>query len=563
VRTLCFLLSSLALCPSALAQDACLGDAQPRAGGSVEERYRAARADYEAQRHANAAATFRALALDHADHEIGPYAASLYLDSLNSLHNAGNRACADAIAAAIDPLSSRYCGSSRNEELCRALAELGCQLPRLRSEALAAERRFREAAELLAQLARNTSCGRLDEVLFNAGLYYEAAGLRGHAIRVRTILISNFPDSRLAKIAQFRVGADHHAMANYAQAAGAYEAFARRYPGEDGSQCSDEQRRTGTCPVALTALETATFFRLGLGDLEAVRENVALFERNYRVRNPEATQRVALAYASALERAERWTELRSASVSFLRMYRAAPPDLALRAQSLAARAEEELGQRQAAAPYHEAIVRGYEDVVRAIERESAGDDDRALRIARVRDIAGRSMFRRTDEAAEALLAREAPAPSGDVARWAERSLAPWLTQQSESIRAISPDLERIASLEIPEWQIAAAERLGAIELHFASEVERAIAALPEEARAPLRTMFEPFRRRARERYEYCAITSVRVRWPSEPSARCHAALTELDPANFPPGPFELLGDYIPERPEAEPLLPLDPSLGDR
>ncbi len=541
-------------CNDAAAQDACLGDAQATTTGTLEERFSAARAAYDGGNHREAAVLFRQLALEHSDYPLGEPAASLYLDSLNRLFQAGNAACAETIAAAIDPLNARYCVGvdlgtrgttprTPREELCRTSATLYCDLARLRTETLARERRYFEAHTELVRLAReHTECGRVDEMLYNAALYAQAARQPARAVPVFEILVRNFPQSALAKRAIFLLGATHHGLAQYEQAAAWYERFAREFPGEEGQSCSEEQRRSRTCPIAHEVLQNAIFFRLGLGQIDVAIDAARTFERNYARRMPDETASVAFSILSAYERTERWRELAAESERVLAAYPNARPEIALRARLLAALGHRALGRARAGEPHLAAIVEAWRGgVLERIPRASESPDA-ALALARAKDVIARAIYLRSDAAATALLSSSLAPPRSDAARWTTQTFASWITEQERALDALRGELERVAPLEIPEWQIAASERIGSIEAHIADQISVAMAALPESSRQPLELAFDRYRRRALDRYGYCATVAIRVRWPSEASRRCNEALSRLDPRAHPIGPFELLGE---------------------
>src|SRR5690606_38814660 len=267
-------------------------------------------------------------------------------------------------------------------DLCRVLDQLRCDTLRLQAEAAQRERRYTDAAQTYVRIAReHRECGRLDEVLYNAAINYEAARLLGRAIRVRTILIQNFPESELAKRAVYLVGANYHALAIYNQAAEWYERFARQFPGEDGSRCTDEQRNTNTCPIAHEALQNAVFFRLGLGQVEEALEDARLFERNYRQRMPRETSQVVFSLGSIYERANDWNRVFAHYRNWLRDYgRRGLPHEVIRANVQMGRAQWELERRDEARRHFEAAVREWQRDAgqRIASLEGVSDEDRAL-----------------------------------------------------------------------------------------------------------------------------------------------------------------------------------------
>ena len=89
---------------------------------------------------------------------------------------------------------------SEHDGLCGPLEQLRCDIQRKKAETHQAKKEFRDAAYTYVNLFRKyPECGKLDEVLYNAALNFEAAKLIGRAIKVRTVLIEKFPESPLGQ----------------------------------------------------------------------------------------------------------------------------------------------------------------------------------------------------------------------------------------------------------------------------------------------------------------------------------------------------------------------------
>ena len=265
-------------------------------------KYRQARIYYEANQYEEAAVLFKDIAFNHRDTELAEYAANLYLDSLNVLGSQREPNRTGVLAGDREQHRSdaghvllRQRGVDEHPDLCGVLTTLKCNVMRKTAEAYGNNEQHKRAAATYVRIfRRHQACAEedgfaMDEVLYNAAIHFEAARLLGRAIQVRNVLIDRFPESQYAKRAIFLVGANFHALAFYEQAATYYERFASRFPGEDGSDCSDEDREAGTCAIAHEALQNAVFFRIGLGDTDKAREDARLFERSYRRRLPRET----------------------------------------------------------------------------------------------------------------------------------------------------------------------------------------------------------------------------------------------------------------------------------
>lgn len=536
-------------------------------------KYRRARIYYESNRYEEAAVLFRDIAWNHRDSELAEYAANLYLDSLNILGTKWQRSqCITEISDSIEPMSGMYCANQgqrdTHPELCEVLSQLRCDTLRLSAEAANRERRYTDAAQILVGIARDHGeCGRLDEVLYNAALNYEAARLLGRAIRVRTVLIRNFPESELSKRAIYLVGANYHALAIYNQAAEWYERFAREFPGEDGSGCTDAQRSSGTCPIAHEALQNAVFFRLGLGEQDAAVEDARLFERSYRRRMPRETSQVMFSIGSIYERAEDWNRVFSHYRGWLREYgRRALPHEVIQANVQLGRAKWELDDKNDAKRYFETATREWQrNAGEAIAGlEGVSDEDKTLYLARAKNATSEALFYLAEYKYADFRAIRFPRFSGGrslqrVQRWAENDFAQWLVEKRQALVSAEEAYNLIAQLEIPEWQIAGAARVGEMYRSFMEQIRSA--PIPEEIEndpelygiyvGALEGAAEPLHAQAMDKFEFCLTTATRVRWFNEFSQQCEQELNTLDPARFPMA-AELRGEatYVQHEPAA-------------
>ncbi|MGD8318745.1 MAG: tetratricopeptide repeat protein, partial [Myxococcales bacterium] len=317
-------------------------------------KYRRARIYYEANRFEEAAVLFRDIAFNHKDSDLAEYAANLYLDCLNVLGTqiAEPRvACVHELSASIDPMSASFCGteqlSEEHPDLCGTLGTLQCQVRRKEAETYQKTGEFKKAAATYVRIfRRHEECGEMDEVLYNAAINFEAAHLLGRAIQVRTVLVERYPESPLSKKAVYLIGQNFQALAYYEQAAKYYEQFARKFPGEDGTRCSAEDKESGICPNAIEGLEQATFFRIGLGDDKTAVEDAELFARNYRRKLPRQTSQVMFSIGSIYERQKRWFEVISHYRDYLSKYsRVGMPHQVIEANTAIGRAFWELNKK--------------------------------------------------------------------------------------------------------------------------------------------------------------------------------------------------------------------------
>lgn len=551
-------------------------------GERATVQYRLGRVYYEARHFEEASVAFRAVALEHAESELGPIAANLHLDALNAIYRReGRESCVTSLRADVGPFRDLYCAtpeaSDTHTDLCPVLAELECEVLRLDAEALAHQGAHARAARSYVALARDhAACGRRDEMLWNAAIEYEAARLVGRAIQVRQALVEGIPGP-LADRAVYLVGASYHALAIYGSAADWYERFAREHPDADGSACSEADRAGNLCAIAYVGLENAVFFRLGLGETDRAIEDAALYARSFGRSRPRETAEVVFSIGSVYEGRRDGPRLIAHYRAFLRDHaRAAPPHLVLAAEVAMGRAELAGGRPDRAAPHFRAAVSAWEQGGEAAIASASGtEEEHALWLARARDSVSEARFALAEERFEAFRAIHFPRFTGQrtlaaVMRWSSGELGPWLTRRFAALHAAEEAYDEIAPLAIPEWQIAAAERVGEMyrtivddvrsapvpaeiedddELYgiYATTLERVLdgssagadrawdtpddvvctptSTEPSCTGAPLRQATEHFR--------YCLTLATRVRWFDDRSAQCERELHAMDAATYP------------------------------
>ncbi len=477
-----------------------------------------------------------------------------------------NVACIQEIGESIDPLWGFYCNSEENvdmhAELCEVLERLRCGVMRKEAEALQQNEQWRGAARMYVRIYRRfarqpEACAGgseeanvgMDEVLWNAAINFEAARLLGRAIRVRKVLIDRFPESDLSKRALFLIGANYHALAIYGQAADYYEQFARRFPGEDGSDCTDEDREAKTCAIAHEALQNAVFFRLGLGEEEKAIEDARLFERNYRRRLPRETSQVIFSLGSIFKRQQNWSKVIDHYRGFLRSYRRqALPHQLVKANVEIGNAHWETDDRRRARGFYETALRAFRGgAVESIQGLSdVSDNEKARWVIEAKDAASEALFHLAEYKFEEFKRIRFPQLRGAttmerVNNWAQEDFMPWVNTKREALLAAQAEYEKIAELEIPRWEIAAAARIGVMWRSFVDEFRDA--PIPDEIQedrelfdiyvGALDEQSEPFQQQAIDKFEFCLITATRVRWFNEFSQTCELELNGLNPAEYP------------------------------
>lgn len=520
-------------------------------------KYRRARIYYEANHFEEAAVIFKDIAWNHRDSDLSVYAANLYLDSLNVMSTQlepKKPQCLEDLKESIDPLFGFYCSTpdklEENDELCSVLQQLRCDVLRKQAEVQQESEQYEAAASTYVSIVKKyRECGKLDEVLYNAAINYEAAKLLGKAINARKILIRNFPQSDLAKKAVFLIGANFHALAIYSQAAEYYEQFAREFPNEDGKRCTDKDVENGTCAIAHEALQNAVFFRLGLGQEDKAIEDAKLFERNYKRKLPLETSQVIFSLGTIYKRQKAWTDVVNHYKKFLSDYgRKALPNQVIKANVEIAMAFWNARDRNKAQKYFEDAIkawnRGAENTINTAQ--NVDDAQKAAWLLEAKDAASEAFFHLAEYKFAEFKRIGFPElrggrDMGAVNKWAEKKFKPWVMEKQKAALVAQKEYEKIAGLQVPRWEIAAAARIGEMWRTFVDEfrdapVPREIERDPELYDiyvGALDEQSEAFVQRAKGAFEFCLITSTRVRWFNKWSQQCERELFGLDPQNYP------------------------------
>ena len=528
-------------------------------------KYREARIYYESNHYEEAAVLFRDIALNNTDSDLAEYAANLYLDSLNvmgAMREPHRLSCILEIKDNIEPLFAAYCSTAEkladHETLCGTLQQLRCDVLRKEAEGLQEQQNYKRAASTYVRIFRRfQECGRLDEVLYNAALNFEAAHLLGRAIQVRKVLITRYADSEWAKRAVYLVGANFHALAFYDQAADYYEQFARRFPGEDGHGCTDAEREGGTCAIASEALQNAVFFRLGLNQPDKAEADVALFARNYKRSLPRQTSEVVFALGSIYERAESWSRVIEHYNRYLRDYRrTAMPHQLISANLKIAMAYWSLDRKDDAKRFFEAAAHAWEGTPEAINALDGTQGEKVAWLREAVDSTAQSLFYLAEYKFAEFQTIHFPRYSGGrsldrVNQWAQTEFMAWIQAKQTALQATETEYNKVAALRVPvtdavtlespPWQIAAAARIGQMYISIIDAVQDA--PVPEEIEADPELYdiyvdafdgpLEPVRVQAISKFEFCLRTATNVRWFNEYSTICESELNRLNPRQYP------------------------------
>jgi tetratricopeptide (TPR) repeat protein len=544
-------------------------------------KYRRARIYYETNHFAEAAVLFKDIAFNHAKSELAVFAANLNLDSLNVIgtYSEPPRAqCYDEMNDSIEPLFNVYCKTAEtreaNAELCDVIEQLRCDLLRKKAEALQGGQEYKKAAQLYVRIFRKyRECGKLDEVLFNASINFEAARLLGRAIKVRRVLIEQYPESEWTKRAYYLIGANFHALAMYDMAADYYEKFAEKYAGELGEKCTDAEKKAGTCTNAKEALQNATFFRLGLGDEEKATADAKLFEKSYRKKFPLETSQVHYSIGSIYERTADWPKVISHYTSFLKQFgKAAMPHEVIQANVNVGRAylnllppekreakggdKAQLANQAKAFPYFQDALDEWQSSKDSFGSLPVPDDQKERYVALAKIGAAESLFNLADKDFNKFAAIGFPVfkakstKNGEEKKkdlqekfgtWMQQDFVKWMGDKAKALETAQKAYESIAELKVPQWDIASATRVGDMYLSFVNDFRDAPVPPVLEGDEELVSIYyqgldeasKPWVDKAKNAYEFCLITATKVRWFNQYMTRCEEELFKLDPREYP------------------------------
>jgi TolA-binding protein len=227
--------------------------------------YREAYINYDYNHFDRAEALFRQIVDRFPKHQLASFAANLYLDSLNA------QGKTEELGVAVRDFLERPALGNDSELVSQMLSLLSDVLEQ---EARDQERRGdpKECGRSFAAAAETwPSHERHAQRLWNAAQCFQNAHLIGQALKLWQALRKDHPRDALAQQALFREGAGYHQLAYYEKAADAYEAFAKKFPGE---------------PQAVGALGNAIAFREGLDEGDQAIGDMRSFVSFYGGRKP-------------------------------------------------------------------------------------------------------------------------------------------------------------------------------------------------------------------------------------------------------------------------------------
>lgn len=571
----------------------------------VRIKYRRARIHYVANHWEEAAVLFRDIALNHSEDDLAPYAANQYLDCVNAIArlNRDRRIpCRDELAESVDAFLSNQ-NLMRDEDFQDQVTQLQCGILWQQAEARTEAERFREAADLFVRIyteyhdeCRQIGTHDICEVLYNAAINYESDYRIGPAIQIRRRLFAECGDnseyaeahngkaSPWAKRAVYQIGGNYHAIAAYTKAAQYYEQFAKRYSGEE---------------EAPEALQNATVFRIGLGQDEKAIDNMRTFEKSYGRRREFKSQTATVVFSigTIYMRRESWGDAAKHYNSFLKRYgRDASADELVQARAnlgFALWKQGEKVQARAIKEFRKAIGiadrgRNKGETVKARlarYQNQMGDvpeEQVSKRLWNMVDAVAKSRFYIAEEAYQSFLEVSFPnfradrtmpnkikswwsskSPDArqemqqlrflpaDIRRekvgsiqfqfWVEKSFTSWRERKDERRATAEKLYLAVVDEDVPEWEIAAAARLGDMYQQFMKALYDAPLdpsikgdqELVDIYRDALDQAAEPYRKSAITAFQHCIAEATRNTWFNEWSRSCEVQLNKLDPRSYP------------------------------
>jgi hypothetical protein len=117
----------------------------------------------------------------------------------------------------------------------------------------------------------------------------------------------------------------------------------------------------------------------------------------------------------------------------------------------------------------------------------------------------------------------------------------WMGEKAKALDVAQKAYETITELKVPQWEIAAATRVGDMYLSFVNDFRDAPVPPALEGDDELVDIYyqgldeasRPWVEKAKGAYEFCLITATKVRWFNEFMTRCETELFKLDPRAYP------------------------------
>lgn len=522
-------------------------------------RYQESRKHLEENRFDAAAAGFRELALKHSDMDIGALSVPLYFEAISKQITSSAEAPLNEASGTAAELHDIYCvqrKGSADKELCGKITRIHCDLVRLSAEKLIKKSdqggkdqrdNAGAAGDLYFSLVRlyggteeqlrGASCGRMDEILYNAGTSYRSAGRAFEGLKAFQLLADSkkaFPGSALVSKAAYEAGNISLTLGEFADAAGHFERYAKESPAD--------QR-------ASEALSDALILRLGLSEGDRAEEDAALFQKLFGAKQAARSANISLALGMHhIERSNFQSAERQLSKSISLIDKSGTLTVALQAHAALGRAYSELKKETDADKQYQFILSAFRDPFQAVKRitsQEPGSSDRQL--GKALTALGEAHFYFAEKERAKANGEKLPLPKGGKSALSTypRDLQPVLLRRRAAIENAEKAYLKVLDIQPmppPKWVVASGSRVADMWADLAAELKSIGLAMkkefkPDEGKAVYEQFIDasmPWFERAKRASKTCLDYSVKFAHFSEYSKRCEAWLTANVPKEVPP-----------------------------
>ncbi len=330
----------------------------------------------------------------------------------------------------------------------------------------------------------------------------------------------------LAVLSLFDQGVKLRDVAEYAQAADAFERFARESP-------TDES--------APRALSDAIVLRLGLGDDRKADEDAEQYLKAYATRREDAAK-VALAIVLHASEKDDWAKVERDGAQKMAVIERGPLPLVMVAHAVMGRAfARHPGDARASREY--ARVRAMGEHAPPPPSDSEG----LRQWAKGADAFAEALVFAADEKRDATTWSAFPAyGGGDVDGWIQNEVQPWITARIAAIRTLSDAYEKVVDMQPvppPRWAVTASARVAQLRTRTWDEM---FARATKSTKPKLEIAARPLE--AKPAALACVALSVKYQWSDDASRACGAWLEKTYRRELPP-----LDELVPRLRDANPI----------
>lgn len=530
----------------------------------VEVKYARARTYFEAQHWEEAALGFRDIALNHADHDAGIFAAQLYLEAVNVLGSKTEPhrpTCFDDMASDVPQFIKNYCqgeDAEYNKDQCELLTRIEFDVKRLaaqkrveladtqadKGDYKTALNNYQAGGDAYLALWKDycegpksrgedvKQCETAHEIVYNMARAYQAGRLLAKSISARKILLNTrygMQDTDLAHKAIYEIGGNYQAIAMYDKSAEYYEMYAEtvKYKGDD----------------AVQALSDGVVLRLGLGQEEQALANAKTFRTKFGGRKPKQAAQIAFAIAAHYGNKGAWNDAKKSLLGQAMglIDRAASLDVRMQAHALLGRSYDKLKTDVAARREYGKVAALWKDPAAAEKAiRAAGGGDRE--VGRALESVGEALFYSAEQSKKKVDAYEFPKYKGrkdkeGISKHIGTKVKDWYTKKKTMIEAASVEYKKVIDLQPvppPRWVIASGSQVGAMWGKFVADFRSAPIPKEWESDFEIRTAYygalddasEPFKNQAKGAFVICIGYSAKYQYFDGYSRTCEEWLAE-------------------------------------